>query len=90
MDLVRSDLLPPVIIRDLYREAKQRAIIAQAAPQRGRSRLGLVVRLGAALIMAGCRVQTAGLRLPAASPFAAPVPCGCGALTVRYTTLERR
>ena len=79
MDLVRSDLLPPVIIRDLYRDAKQRAIVAQAAPQCGRSPHEVAARLGAASILAGCRVQTAGLRLAAASPFAAPVSCGCGA-----------
>ena len=79
LDLVRSDLLPPILIRDMHREARRQALVHLAASRRGRRKPALAARLGAALVLAGCRLQAAGLRLTAFSPLVGPAPCGCGA-----------
>ena len=79
MDLVRAELLPPVLIRDLHREARRHALVHLAASRCDRPGSALAARLGAAMMLAGCRMQTAGQRLAAASPFVAPAPCGRGA-----------
>jgi hypothetical protein len=76
MDRVRGELLPPVLIQDLHREAHQQRFVNLMVLHSGRKRPALVIWLGAALILAGCRLQTAGQRLTPLSPFAAPDPCG--------------
>ena len=81
MDLARSEFLPPVLLRDMHREARQQTVVAQSGALRDRRTPALRERLGTALVAIGCRTQAAGavLRLASASPFASPAPCGCGA-----------
>ena len=79
MDLVRADLLPPGLIRDLHREARRHARVHLAASRCDRPGSALAARLGAAMVLAGWRIQTAGQRPAAASPFIPPAACGCGA-----------
>jgi hypothetical protein len=79
MDLVRSELLPPVLISDMQREAQRQALASLAVRHHGRRGPAFLTRLGAALVRAGCRMQIAGQRLMAVSPLVAPSPCGRGA-----------
>ena len=79
MDLVRSELLASVLNRDMQREAQRQALASLAVPRHGRRGPALLTPLGAALILAGCRMQNAGQRLMPVSPIVAPSPCGCGA-----------
>ncbi len=79
MDHVHSDLLPPILIRDMQREAQRQALAALAVPHHGRRGPALLTSLGALLVLVGCRMQTAEQRLMTVPPLVAPSPCGCGA-----------
>lgn len=79
MDLVRGELLPPIMISDMQREAQRQALASLALPHHGRRDPALLAPLGAALVRAGCRMQTAGQRLMSVSSLVALFPCGRGA-----------
>jgi hypothetical protein len=59
MDRVRTELIGPLHIHDLQREAR-RVTLADMAAHADGSGPPLTTRLGALLIRAGCRIEAAG------------------------------
>jgi hypothetical protein len=78
MDRVRAELLPPLLIAEMHRDAHRRALADQAAA--GGSGWLLRAQLGAMLVHAGCRLVETGRRemVAASSPsLNAALACGC-------------
>jgi len=79
MDRVRTELLPPILLQDLRREARQRALADLAASSSRRRNPPIAAKMSAALILAGCFLQRVGQPLAVHSLVATPLPCGCDA-----------
>jgi hypothetical protein len=69
MDRVRTELLPPLHIAELQREARREALAELACPTI-RLMPMLATRIGGVLIRAGCRLEAAGQRRSATRPAA--------------------
>lgn len=80
MDLVRTELLPPLLMADMQREARRWVLAEEAAAIKGGwAGPALAAQLGALLVRAGCRLESAGRRRITATPLMnAHLGCGCG------------
>ncbi|MGH2614000.1 MAG: hypothetical protein ACRDJC_02075 [Thermomicrobiales bacterium] len=69
MDRVRTELMPPLLIAEMRREARRIALAEAACPS---TRLGpaLATRVGGVLIRVGCRLEAAGQKRVTGSPVA--------------------